>query len=248
MATNMSALGFVTQQGGEFEVLARKCFAQGRKRRCKQGVYIVWEVGQGIELWAQLNENEELIGLNPHFAGKTLLSAGLLERVARTGFQMDGGFKSLSQPYGSDPIQGAIPFVFDAPDFLLHEELTLPLIHSVQLCAFALQCVLYENEVVFQASTTRHKMNYAADACVPLGFQDKDRQPLSEPLASAMLCGVILETAQLTNPVSKRSFTWMKLKNAIGEVDVVADPEVLPRSPKPREILQCSVWLSGKLA
>jgi hypothetical protein len=246
VATNLTNLGF-TADGPNMEVLARKTFQNGKATRCKHGTYIVWAHGNGIELWAQLSSNEELIGLNPHFAGKTRTSAGLVQRVSRAGFPMDGGFTALAQPYGSDPIRGAFTFVFDTPNFLLQEALTLPLICSVQLAAFAQQCALFQNEKEFQTQTSKFGLSLATDAFIPLGLVGKNREPLADPIASAMVCGAVLDAQQITNAVSKGQFWWMKIRTTGGEIDVVADPELLPRGVKVGQILQCSAWISGRI-
>lgn len=247
MATNLSDLGFTAQAGLELETLARKCYRNGHASRCAQGLYIAWSPGNGIELWAQLNLREELLGLNPHFAGKTRLSAGLMERVMRAGFPMDGGFRALALPYGSAPLQGAFQFVFDVPDFLLHDGLGTPVIHSLQLAAFAQQCAIFENEEELQSRTSRLPFKLASDSFLPVGMWGQNREPLAEPLPSALFCGLLLDTALLKNPLSKASFWWLKAKTAAGDVDVVADPELLPLKPRPGRILQCTAWLSGKL-
>lgn len=246
MATNLTNLGFLPESTN-LEVLARKTFQNGRASRCKSGTYIVWSPGQGIELWAQLNPNEELIGLNPHFAGKTRASAGIMQRVSRGGFPMDGGFMALAQPYGSDPIRGAFTFVFDTPCFHLHDELALPAIRSVQLSAFAQQCAVFQNEKEFQTHTSKFGLSLSTDAFIPLGLVGKNRESLAEPIASAMVCGPILDAEKLTNAVSKGEFWWLRIRTTGGEIDVVADPELLPRGAKAGMILQCSAWISGRI-
>ncbi len=247
MATNLSDIGFSAQAGPEYEALARKCFQNGHASRCPSGTYIGWNLGGGIELWIQLTPGEELVGLTPHFFGKTRISAGLCQRVTRAGFALEGGFVALAQPYGCDPIRGAFRFVFDTPDFHVHDELPLPQIRSVQLTAFAHQCVVAPNEQEFRAARQRAGQNLPSDALIPVGMLGPDRKPLAEPAATAMVCGTILDVARLTNPMTKAPFWWLRLRNAAGEIDVVADPELLPRAPHVGGVLQCSAWLSGRL-
>ncbi len=247
MATNLSNIGFDIKEDGDMEALARKCFQNGRATRCEQGSYIRWEIGGGVELWAQLNAREELIGLNPHFQGKTRMSAGLIGRVTRAGFPMDGGLRSLAEPFGNDPIRGAFAFVFDTPDFLLNAELTLPMIHSIHLTAFAQQCNVFENDEDYKTRAARHGISLPAESFVALGLTDKNRQPLPEPLATAMVNGHIQDLSLATNPFSKRQYWWLRIRTMGGELDVVADPELLPRGAKPGGILQCTAWLSGRV-
>lgn len=250
MASNLSDVGFVAQTGPEMEELARLCDKHGTRHKCPGGAgsYIVWPAGQGIELWAQLNGQDELIGLNPHFDGKSRTSLGLTQRVTRAGFALDGGFVALAQPYGLEPLQGLFSLVFDVPDFFMHAELALPLIQSVQLTAFVQQCALYENEDDFRARVSRRGGgNLHPDSVIPLGMLDATRQPLAEPLATAMVCGKVQDAATLKNSYSGREFYWIRLKTSAGEVDAVADVDLLPGVPGPNHVFQCSAWLSGKL-
>lgn len=247
MATNLSDIGFHVHQAADMEALAHKFFENGKKICFGQGSYILWEVGAGIELWGQMNESEELIGFSPHFLGKTRISAGLMERVTRASLPLDGGFKSLAQPYGSEPIKGAFSFVFDTPDFLLHANEQLPVIRTVQLTAFAQQCGVFENEEDFKARSARVGSKLGPDAFVALGMIDDKRQPRAEPLATAVLTGAVMDAQQINNPATGHPFWWLKLRNALGEIDVVADPELLPRGAKERNIVQTSAWLSGRV-
>ena len=244
----MSDIGFGSPQGPELESLARKCFENGRASRCPHGTYIVWALGQGIELWVQLNQREELIGLNPHFSGKTCLSLGLVQRIERDGFPMDGGFLSTALPTAGDPGHGAFQFVFDVPDFRIHDEVNLPLLKPIQLCAFAQQCSIFESEAAYRAVAAKRGFSLSSDAFVPSGFFDGERRRMAEPLASAMICGNIAEVVEIVNPLTRNRFFQIQVLTCIGKVDVVADAELLPQRAKPGQLLQCSVWLSGKIS
>jgi hypothetical protein len=247
VVTNLTDVGF-NSGNSELESLATKCFQNGRATRGPKGTYIVWSPAHGIELWAQLSPSEEMIGLNPHFFGKTRTSVGLMQRVTRTGFAMDGGFASLAQPFGNDPIRGAFAFVFDTPDFLTHEELKLPAIRTVQLTAFAQQCNVFANEADFKARITKFGgKSLPSDTFLPLGLTGPNREPIPEPLATAMLCGTILDASLLTNPVTKNNFWWMKLRNGVGEIDCVADTSLLPHGAKAGGVIQCTAFLSGRI-
>jgi hypothetical protein len=251
VATYLSTLGFTGGEGTDLETLAKKCFQNGRAMRGPKGTYIAWGLGNGIEVWIQLSPSEELVGLNPHFFGKTRASAGLTHRVTRGGYPMDGGFVALAQPYGSEPIRGTVRFVFDTPNFLHHEELKLPVITTVQLTAFAQQCAFVDSDKDFAALAARQGTNLTSEAFVPLGFVGKNREPLAEPLATAMVwamvCGLILDSQQITNPMTKISFWWLRIRNLAGEMDVVASAELVQRPPKVGGILQCSAWISGRI-
>jgi hypothetical protein len=248
VASNFSNIGFAAGSAAEVEALARKCIDHGRVLKTVCGSYIRWEVGGGVELWGQLNEQDELLAINPHFSGQTRVSAGLIAGVERRLSPMDGGYLCWAQPFGSDPVSGLFQFVFDTPDFLLHKNLPLPAIRSLQLAAFAQQCNVFANEDDYNSRAARFKITLPSSAFLPLGLADRNRQPLAEPLALAMLCGQVLDAAEQKNADSKLPFWLLRLRTSNGEIDVVSDPELLPNGAKPGNILQASVWLSGRLA
>jgi hypothetical protein len=248
VASNFSDVGFAAHSAGEIEALARKCFERGRVFKTQSGSYIRWEAGGGVELWGQLNERDELLAINPHYSGKTRTSVGLMARVTRQGAPMDGGFLCWAQPFGNEPISGLFQFVFDTPDFLLTKDLKLPCIQSVQLSAFAQQCNVFANEEDYKSRAARFKITLPSSAFLPLGMTDKNRKPLPEPLALAMICGHVLDVSEQTNTDSKQKFWALKLRTSSGEIDVVSDPELLPNGAKSGNILQASVWVSGRLA
>jgi len=247
LSNHLATLGFTGIDGSDLESLAKKCFQNGKATRGKHGTYIVWPLGNGIEVWIQLSLEEELVGINPHFFGKTRTSAGLMLRVPRDGFPMDGGFVALAQPYGNDPIRGAFRFVFDTPNYLTHEELKLPVITTVQLTAFAQQIAFVDSDKDFASLAARQGASLTSEAFVPLGFAGKNREPLAEPVASAMVCGLILDGQQITNPMTKVPFWRLRIRNVAGEMDVVASAELVPRPPKLGGVIQCSAWISGRI-
>jgi hypothetical protein len=247
VATNLSDIGFSNQGSESLVELAQQCHKRGKAVRCSQGKYLVWAPGGGVELYAQLDRKDELIGLNPHFAGRTRLSAGLVQRVTRAALPMDGGFRAWAQPHGGEEISGEFEFVFDVPDFWAHEKLAAPAIRSVQLCAFVQQCVLFQNEADGRARLARAAPRLAARGFIALGLESGEGQGGGEPLPSAILCGPVLDAVELTNPVSREQFWWLRVKTAAGEVDAVAERQMLPVRTLPGMFLQCTAWLSGKL-
>lgn len=57
----------------------------------------------------------------------------------------------------------------------------------------------------------------------------------------------MLGTSLLINPATGASFHWAKVRTLGGEVDVVADPEVLNGSLVVGGVVNGSFWLSGRL-
>ena len=118
----MSDIGFRLESEDDYQQLALKACEEGQAWRTASGTYISWSPGEGIELWAQLDRDGEIIGLNPHFRGKGLMRVGLAHKINRPdGTILDGGFYGWANPSEMDPESGEFPLVFDLPDYELHE-------------------------------------------------------------------------------------------------------------------------------
>ena len=57
----------------------------------------------------------------------------------------------------------------------------------------------------------------------------------------------MLETDTRANAVTGTLFVWALVDSLGGTFDVVIDPELLPRMPRPGDVLAGWFWLSGRL-
>ena len=157
MASHMSSMGFRFSTNEEFVDLAMTAATQGEPIQVGDGTYYRWSPGAGVELWAQVDEDGQIIGLNPHFSGAARMRVRLIERVARADDSpLDGAFYGWADPAEEDreeddPEDGQYPFAFDAPDIRRHDALALPSIVNVQLAAFAQEVRAFESDEAFQA-------------------------------------------------------------------------------------------------
>src|SRR5258705_10884341 len=84
MPSHMSDIGFHLTSENDFEQLVSQACREGEAWEADGGTYIRWEPGEGIELWVQLDQDKDVIGLNPHFRGKGLMLVGLAQEVNRS--------------------------------------------------------------------------------------------------------------------------------------------------------------------
>lgn len=247
MPSHFSTIGFQAQTREDFSRLAMQAARAGRKVEVPgQGSYLVWSPGERIELWAQINQQGQLIGLNPHFNGGAVMQVGLARRISRPNdTELDGAFYGWAGVPANDPQGGAYPFVFDAPDYRIYDALQLPKVANIQLAAFAHEMNTYKNEEAFRASESR----MAAESCIPSGtFHPGPQGGLIDPPRSEVIYyGRVLETATLTNPSTHLSFHWARIRTLGGEVDLVADPEVVKGTIVKDGIVGGLFWLSGRL-
>ncbi|HEY7094220.1 MAG TPA: hypothetical protein VH393_13640 [Ktedonobacterales bacterium] len=260
MPNHMTALGFQASTEEEFADLAMTAATQGEPIQVSGGTYYCWASGVGIELWAQVDQDGRLIGLNPHFSGAARMRVRLIEPIAREhDSALDGAFYGWADPEENVPVEtdsveydseetyqedGQYPFVFDLPDFKCHESLTLPAIVTVQLAAFAHELRAFENDETFHADAADEDgetLKMAPESCIPSGT-------FSSPAESTVIFnGHVLETAQLTNPHTERTFYWARVRTLGGEYDVVADPEIVEGAIVAGGVIGGSAWLSGRI-
>jgi hypothetical protein len=233
----MTTLGFQASANDEFADLALTASTQGEPIQVSGGTYYRWSPGAGVELWAQADQDGQLIGLNPHFSGAARMRVGLIKRVARERDSvLDGAFYGWAGATGNAPDEGQYPFACDVPDFKRHERLALPTIVTVQLAAFAHTLQAFESDEAYQAANT-YKM--AVESCIPSGTFSKP------PQSMVIFNGHVLTTARLTNPHTERVFYWARVRTLGGEFDVVADPEIVEGTITQGGVIGGSVWLSG---
>ncbi len=247
MPSHMSTIGFPIQGREDFATLARQTIELGESVASPGGSYCVWAPGEGTELWVQRDEQDNLIGLNPHFSGKAHMQVGLTRRINRPGDSaLDGAFYGWAGALAENPASGKYPFVFDAPDYRRHDALQLPRVVTVQLAAFAYNLTAFDNEEAMYSGKSRIGQ-MAAESCIPSGTFTPDGKTIDPPKAEVILYGRVLETARLTNPFTQQAFYWARVHTLGGEVDVVADPVVVKGTIVAGGIIGGTCWVSGRV-
>ncbi|MFL6208864.1 MAG: hypothetical protein ACJ74W_08445 [Pyrinomonadaceae bacterium] len=244
----MSDLGFLVESKGDFEALALQALEHGTEFQTESGLYVRWSPGAAVELWMQLDADGDVVGLNPHYAGRTRMRVGLTARVPRPESSiLDGAFHGWADPPDGEPESGAYPFLFDVPDYELTGAVVVPSICAVQLTAFAHELKAYESAEAYDAAQTS-KVKFAAESFIPAGLFNAGTGAATEPpQAHAILTGRVLDTALITNPASEREFCWAHVRTLGGELDMVADPDLLAGYLTKGGIVSGSFWLSGRV-
>src|SRR5262245_12965473 len=146
MASNFSTIGLPVASKEDMIALANRAGPLAEPLVTASGVYFRWSDPSGAEMWLQVNANNDLIGMNPHYAGRSAVRVGLTARLPSAGpSELDGSFHGWADPADDAPETGCYPFVFDAPDYRLHEELSLPARSEVQIEEFAHEIAAFES-------------------------------------------------------------------------------------------------------
>ena len=249
MPSHMTSLGFPVTTEKDFRHYVFAASEFGRKIESPNGSYTLWEPGNGIELWVQTNLHKRIIGMNLHFSGHSRIHLGLTRRISKPGHSiMDGALYAWANPQTAKPESGIYPFVFDVPDYDLHNDIPIPGLVTVQLAAFAHELQGFESTEAYTAAQ-KTGIPFAEESFIPSGLfrpgpQGGVREP---PLAQAIFSGHVLVTQILINPVTDQRFYWARVRTLGGEVDVVADPQVVQGRVIRYGIIKGTFWLSGRL-
>lgn len=219
--------------------------------RCPRGFYLKFSDASGAEIWLQGNFEQELIGFNPHYAGKSRRRVGLTNAIERESSELDGGFHAWASPTDEAvETSGEYPFVFDVPDFRLNDDLKLPRVCEIQLTAFASnEFEIFESEESYYNSSN-NELKMASKSFIPSGLflPDEKATPIEPPRPIGIFAGEIKEFELKTNQLSGNEFYWFLIETLGGEIDVVADGKLISSAPNIGGIVSGQFWLSGKIA
>ena len=141
--------------------------------------------GCGDRLWAQLDRNDELIGLNPHFRGDGPVRVRLVENISRPdGTVLDAAFYGWANP-SDNAEDGEFAFVFDVPNSKIFEPQLGSVVH-VQLAAFAHELRSYESVKAFDRSQPK-EIKFASQSFIPSGLFSAAGEATVPPEAHAIL-------------------------------------------------------------
>ncbi|HEX8454749.1 MAG TPA: hypothetical protein VF647_21895 [Longimicrobium sp.] len=247
MANLFAALGFDIETREQFSAHSLMVAEAGERIALPGGgEYRRWSPGAGVELWAQVTANQ-VVGMNPHFAGDTTIRAGVSRRFRDPAFSaLDGMYQVWPEPTSHDAESGSTTFAIDAPDFALHDRVRLPRIAPVQVAAFAFELSAFANEEEYMASQTG-QLKYASESLLPTGLFAPDGGEATVPAPEAMLSGRVLAAELRINPATGNPFRWARVRTWGGEIDVVAEPCLISGELVEGGIVRGSFWLTGRV-
>ena len=247
MASNFSTIGLPVASAEEMYALAERIVPLAERLVAPSGAYFRWSDPSGAEIWLQVDANDDLIGMNPHYAGRSAVRVGLTARLPSAGpSELDGSFHGWADPAGDAPDTGCYPFVFDAPDYRLHEDLALPAQEEVQIAAFAHEIAAFETVAAYDASQTGDVM-LASQSFIPSGLFTPAGESTVPPQARAIFAGHVLAADEKINVLTGRAFYWALVETLGGAYDVVIDPSLHPGVPAVGGVISGSFWLSGRI-
>ena len=197
MASHFSAIGFDVTSEEELTSLAERVTDRAEIIEVKAGRYLRWAPGTGEQLWLQLDRQGRLVGVNPHFTGRSSVQVGVRARVSReSDTPLDGAFHGWANPSGDASDSGEYPFVFDCPDAAAYVDLTLPGLATAQVAAFAHEVSVYESAEAYDAWQAAQELKFASQSVIPSGLFSPGGEATEPPQAYAIFTGHVVETAE----------------------------------------------------
>jgi len=244
MPSQFSTIGFSITSGEELAALASQVADKAERISTPPGEYLKWAPPSGEQLWLQISPEGDAMGMSAHFEGKSTVRVALEARVTRPSqTPLDGTFLAWANPPDGAAGGGDYPFVFDCPDAATHADLALPVTVMAQVAAFAQRISVYESLQSYAASQGVP----ASKSFIPSGLVSPSGEPVTPPEPHALIAGHVVEADTRANAVSGAPFVWALVDSLGGTFDVVVDPELLPRMPRPGDVLAGWFWLSGRL-
>jgi hypothetical protein len=248
MPSHLSSIGFQVETQDDLVQLAEEAATDATEIAVEGGSYVYWAGAGGEELWLQVNSQQALVGMNPHFSGQSRVRVALAARVARdSDTALDGALHVWATPVGDSHEYGAYPFVFDLPDAAVYADLEIPGIAEAQVAAFAHEITFFESEDAYNSSQESENVPFASKSFIPSGMFHPSGENNAPPEARAIFTGEVVQAATCTNQISQQKFYWALVDTIGGQYDVVIDPVLLDREPAVGGFLSGTFWLSGRL-
>ena len=248
MPSQFSAIGFAVTSGEDLAALATSVTERSETIDAGEGQYLKYAPSSGEQLWLQVKRTGDALGMNPHFAGKSLVPIGIEARVIRDSHTpLDGTFLAWANPPKGAMTGGDYPFAFDCPDAATLAHLALPVRAVAQIAAFAQQVTVYADETAYDAAQKTQGQSFPSRSFIPSGLLSPAGEPIDPPEPHALFVGHIVEAEPRRNTITGNPFWWALVDTLGGTFDVVIDPELLPNAPRTGNILSGWFWLSGRI-
>jgi hypothetical protein len=247
MPSHFSSLGFQVETEDQFQKLAQFAAQTGQVLPLPRGgCYVRWSPGDGIELWVQANEVDEIVGVNPFYAGATSMRLGLVERFHRDDdWPLDGSFIAVAEPNERE-VGGETPIVLDAPDAQRYAELPLPCLADVQLAVFTHGVAAWPSEGAFRAGQDEFKLRVGSLAALDLAPGERG-QVSATPVAAIRFSGGVRAAEVRINRFSGGRYQWAEVDVPGGRLDMVADLDVVDGAIVPGGVVAGTGWLVGRV-
>jgi hypothetical protein len=247
MPSHFTSIGFPAETLEDIEALAVEVIDATKTFNCPKGRYLRWASGEGAELWLQMDEDYNLIGVTPFFQKKSVTNVGVTRKFRRKDDTiLEGAIRGWVNPKHSNPQVGAFEFSCDVVDIGRYPNLDVPFISPMRLSAFAYNVDAFSSFEAFQASEVgQGKPN--PEIFSPSGLKKTGEGVSLLPESYAEISGHVVETALLRNTHSQQNYHWILVRTDGGLVDMVCDPSLATDPIIEGGIVSAYCWLCGQI-
>ncbi|MBL9102541.1 MAG: hypothetical protein JNL82_16430 [Myxococcales bacterium] len=245
--SHFSSIGLQVASAADMQALIDRVVEDAEYVEARGGVYVVWQAGDGPELWLQCDEDNTVIGLAPHFVGGSRVRIGLVAAIERPGqTALDGSYFAWVNPRGEDYTEGDYPLVFDCPDAAALE-VEPPCETTVQLAAFAHHVEVWADAEAYERGQ-QAEPRLASRSFIPAGlFRGEDEAEPGPPVAYALITGHVTAAEVRVNPLSGANYWWAAVATHGATIDVVLAVELVSDGLRVGNVLSGGFWLSGQV-
>jgi hypothetical protein len=196
--------------------------------------FLCWAPGSGEELWLKVNRRNQVFRVSAHYSGSSRVRVRLIEGIWPRNTGADDMFRAWTDP-PDDSEDGVCQILFDCPDGSRYSGLSLPVIATAQIAAFAREIVL------------DHSPEDAAGPPPPPHSSAPPGAFVAGGSTEALFSGRVIESSMRTNSLTGNRYVWASAQTLGGLYDLVIHPIVLAEPPPPGAIVTGSFRLSGRL-
>jgi hypothetical protein len=189
-------------------------------------------------LWVGVREaggTKDLLAVTPYFRGPSQFSARIEAFDTDHQFPLEG--RASLWAVGRGETDEPHPLSVDLADYALRGDLASGTVVSLGIAGFAHAFEWWPDESSYRKSTADLKL--ASKSFIPVGmFKDSGAPP-----SSGLFTGTVVAAQRLTNPATGQQFLHAVVDTLSGQIDVVADTDLVRDVPNSGGIIETTCWL-----
>ena len=224
MASHLSSIGFPVKDQAALWDLAVIAAKRGKTYPVSNGAYIQWQDQNGAEIWIQLDEDGKIIGLNPHFAGKGRLRAGLIKTVSHPNANgMDGAYYGWADPADEKRLNlvhvplSSICLIFCSIHYIFANASTFS--YQLSPTKYKKRYIQNKERDINLLRFTRKSLICGGVFHSGAGLFSPKKGSINPPEARAIFTGRVIQCSYLKNSLTGAKFHWALVRTLGGEID-----------------------------
>lgn len=248
--SHFSAIGFPISSQIEFERLLKMSFETGQAIPIHNGKYVVWEPGEGVQLWVKVKDRV-VLGCSPHYSGEGVLKAQVRGFYSRPEdiAAADGALIGASLPL--DAASASFPLIVDVPGFeAAASHVVPPQVVTLQVSAFAREMNCFPDSDAYARWQFAQPDAPSLDSFLFPGLSAAQTGTSAggPAPAEAHITARVVKAQMRINSITQQNFiALVAATTGGGTIDIVANPQAASGELLAGGIIQGAFWLSGRI-